>query len=191
VIGGRALIAKFRHAQRQGESEAYLAWFRQRRWEARAARFCNEGEGDVLLAGDEILAGTGFRTESAAHDELREFFGRPVVSLTLVDPRFYHLDTALSVLGHGEVMYFPAAFDDESRVALATRFPDAILASEQDAEVFGLNAFSDGRHVVLPEAATGLAAQLAERGYETIGIDLTELLKAGGGVKCCTLELRH
>src|SRR5581483_4225857 len=105
-----------------------------------------------------------------------------------VDPRFYHLDTALSVLAPGEVMYFPAAFDAQSRATLAGLFPDAILACERDAEVFGLNAFSDGRHVILPPAATGLAAQLAERGFEPIGVDLVELLKAGGGVKCCILE---
>jgi N-dimethylarginine dimethylaminohydrolase len=191
VIDGKALIAKFRHVQRQGESEAYVEWFRQHHWEAKVALFDNEGEGDILLAGDEILAGTGFRTERAAHEELCEFFGRPVISLTLIDPRFYHLDTALSVLDHGEVMYFPGAFDAESRAALAARFPDAIMASERDAEVFGLNAFSDGRRVVLPEAAAGLAAQLTERGFEPIGVDLTELLKAGGSVKCCTLQLRH
>lgn len=190
VIDGRALVAKFRYEERQAESAGYVAWFQQRGWEVGVARFHNEGEGDVLLVGDEILAGTGFRTEPAAHDELREFFGRPVVTLTLVDPRFYHLDTALSVLGHSEVMYYPAAFDTASRAALAAGFPDAIVASERDAEVFGVNAFSDGRHVVLPEAATGLAAQLAERGYEPIGVDLNELLKAGGGVKCSTLELR-
>jgi N-dimethylarginine dimethylaminohydrolase len=191
VIGGRALVANFRHAQRQDESAAYVEWFRRNHWDTRMAKFYNEGEGDVLLADDVILAGTGFRTEPTAHDELRDFFGRPVVSLTLVDPRFYHLDTALSVLAPGEVMYFPAAFDEESQATLAARFPDAILASEQDALVFGLNAFSDGRHVLLAKAATGLAAQLTERGFEPIGVDLTELLKAGGGVKCCTLELRR
>jgi N-dimethylarginine dimethylaminohydrolase len=191
VIDGRVLVANFRYAQRRGETAAYAAWFAQHRWESRVARFRNEGEGDVLLAGDEILAATGFRTERAAHEEMRRFFGRPVVSLTLVDPRFYHLDTALSVLAPGEVMYYPAAFDEASQAALAARFPDAILASEPDAEVFGVNAFSDGRHVVLPEAAKGLAAQLADRGFETIGVDLTELLKAGGGVKCCTLQLRR
>jgi N-dimethylarginine dimethylaminohydrolase len=191
VIDGRALVANFRHAERREESQAYTAWFRRHGWATEMAQFRNEGEGDVLLAGDVILAGTGFRTEPAAHDELRTFFGRPVVSLTLVDPRFYHLDTALSVLAPGEVMYFPAAFDEQSRATLADLFPDAILASERDAEVFGLNAFSDGRHVILPPAATGLAAQLAERGFEPIGVDLVELLKAGGGVKCCILELRR
>ena len=69
-------------------------------------------------------------------------------------------------------------------------FPDAITAADVDAEVFGLNAVSDGLHVVLPEAATGLAARLREHGFEPIGVDLSELLKAGGSVKCCTLELR-
>lgn len=191
VIDGRALVARFRYAERQGESEAYVEWFQQRGFQVKMARFDNEGEGDILLAGDVILAGTGFRTERAAHDELLKFFGLPVMSLTLVDPRFYHLDTALAVLDRGEVMYYPAAFDEKSRTALAVRFPDAILASDRDAEVFGLNAFCDGRHVVMPEAATGLAAQLAERGFEPIGVDMTELLKAGGSVKCCTLELRH
>jgi N-dimethylarginine dimethylaminohydrolase len=190
VIDGRALVANFRYAQRRDESAAYAAWFRQHGWDTVMARSFNEGEGDMLLADDVILAGTGFRTERTAHDEVREFFGRPVISLTLVDPRFYHLDTALAVLGPGEVMYFPAAFDRESRAALAARFPDAILASEPDALAFGLNAFSNGCHVILSKAAVGLGAQLRERGFEVIGVDLTELLKAGGGVKCCTLELR-
>ncbi|HEU5471982.1 MAG TPA: arginine deiminase family protein [Actinophytocola sp.] len=192
VIDGKALVARFRHAQRHDESEAYLEWFAQHGWtDVRMSRHVNEGEGDILFAGDVILAGTGFRTTRAAHDEVAEFFGRPVISLTLVDPRFYHLDTALAVLDHNEVMYHPPAFDEQSRELLAAHFPDAVLAARADAEVFGLNAFSDGRHVVLPQAAVGLAGQLAERGFEPIGVDLAELLKAGGSVKCCTLELRR
>ena len=58
----------------------------------------NEGEGDFLLVGDMILAGTGFRSTGDSHRELGEVFGKEVVRLTLVDPRFYHLDTAISVL---------------------------------------------------------------------------------------------
>ncbi|MFE7183204.1 dimethylargininase [Streptomyces erythrochromogenes] len=192
VVDGKVLVARFRHSQRREESEAYLEWFGHGAWTTVAqAEYVNEGEGDFLFTGREILAGTGFRTDSRAHDEVREFFGRPVISLTLVDPRFYHLDTALAVLGEEEIMYYPGAFSPQSRVALAERFPDAILANEADAAVFGLNALSDGRNVVLPRGATGLAVQLRERGYLPIGSDLTELLKAGGSVKCCTLELRE
>jgi N-dimethylarginine dimethylaminohydrolase len=112
-----------------------------------------------------------------------------VVGLTLVDPRYYHLDTALAVLDSDTVMYYPPAFSPGSRRVLAELYPGAIIASDDDARVFGLNAVSDGRHVVLPEAATGLTCQLRERGFEPIGIDMSELIKAGGSVKCCTLEL--
>jgi N-dimethylarginine dimethylaminohydrolase len=191
VIDNKVLVARFRHAQRVDEAGAYLDWFGRGGWsELRQAEHINEGEGDFLYAGGEILAGTGFRSDLRGHDEVREFFGRPVLSLTLVDPRWYHLDTALAVLGKGEVMYYPAAFSPESQAILAERFPDAILAAEADASVFGLNALSDGRNVVLPQQAVGLAAQLRERGYTPVGADLTEMLKAGGSVKCCTLELR-
>jgi N-dimethylarginine dimethylaminohydrolase len=150
----------------------------------------NEGEGDFLVVGGLVLAGTGFRTDPGAHDEVQELFGIPVVSLQLVDPRFYHLDTALSVLGESDVAYYPDAFSPGSRAVLQRLFPDAVLASEADAVVLGLNAVSDGRNVVLPTTATDLADQLRERGWNPIGVDLSELLKAGGSVKCCTLEIR-
>jgi N-dimethylarginine dimethylaminohydrolase len=42
---------------------------------------------------------------------------------------------------------------------------------------------------VLPQAATHLIGALRTRGFEPVGVDVTELLKAGGGVKCCLLEL--
>jgi N-dimethylarginine dimethylaminohydrolase len=121
---------------------------------------------------------------------VQELFGVPVISLQLVDPRFYHLDTALAVLDDTTVAYYPEAFSPGSRGVLQRLFPDAILASEADAVVLGLNAVSDGRHVVLPSAAVDLATQLRERGYVPVGVDLGELLKAGGSVKCCTLEIR-
>ena len=73
---------------------------------------------------------------------------------------------------------------------LAAQFTELIEAKDEDAEVLGLNAVSDGRHVILPEQASDLAARLTEHGFEPIGVDLSELRKAGGGPKCCTLELR-
>ena len=118
----------------------------------------HEGEGDILFAGDTLLAGYGFRTDQAVAAELTDLFGLPVVSLRLVDPRFYHLDTALCVLDADTAMYYPAAFDDAGRAAIAELFTELIEAKDEDAEVLGLNAVSDGRHVVLPVQAAGLAA---------------------------------
>ncbi|MEW2614795.1 dimethylargininase [Streptomyces sp. NPDC047880] len=191
VVDGKVLGARFRHLERTAEGPAYLSWLQEQGFEdVLWPEFINEGEGDYLLVGRRLLAGTGFRTDPRSHAEAQEFFGLPVTGLTLVNPRHYHLDTALAVLSADDIMYYPDAFSPGSRAVLAEMFPDAILASPADAAAFGLNAFSDGFNVVLPEAATGLAAQLAKRGFNPIGVDLSELLKAGGSAKCCTLELR-
>lgn len=189
VIGDKALVSRFRHPERTGEEAVFLDWFRQHGYDAVQAGVCNEGEGDYLVTARGILAGSGFRTDPAAHAEVASFFGRPVLPLTLVDPRFYHLDTALAVLDDETIAYFPAAFAPASRDLLAREFPDAILATEADAVAFGLNACSDGRHVLLAAGAVGLAEQLTTRGFEPMLVDTSELQKAGGSVKCCTLEL--
>jgi N-dimethylarginine dimethylaminohydrolase len=191
VVGGTVLGVRFRHPQRAAEAGAYLEWFRDHGYSrVRDPRHVNEGEGDIAFTGRVLLAGHGFRSDQAAGDEVAEVFGLPVVSLRLVDPRFYHLDTALCVLDPDTAMYYPAAFDDAGRAAIAAQFGELIEAKDEDAEVLGLNAVSDGRHVVLPVQARSLAGQLRERGFEPIGVDMSEVLKGGGGPKCCTLELR-
>ncbi len=191
VIDGKVLGARFRYAERQPEAAAYLSWFRGRGYgEIRETDVLNEGEGDIVFAGRAILAGHGFRSDPAVAAELTDFYGLPVISLRLVDPRFYHLDTALVVLDADTAAYYPAAFDDASRAALGSHFAELIEVKDEDAEVLGLNAISDGRNVVLPAQAAGLAAQLTAAGFTPVGVDLSELLKAGGGPKCCTLELR-
>ncbi|WP_433463737.1 dimethylargininase [Spirillospora sp. CA-128828] len=191
VVGGRVYGAKFTHAERQAEGPAYAKWMLENGFsEVLEPEHTNEGEGDFLTLDHVILAGTGFRTEIAAHQEAQEFLGRPVVTLRLVDPRFYHLDTALFPLGGGNVAYYPGAFSPGSRAVLERLFPDAILAGEQDAAVLGLNAVCDGRNVVINAEAAELIGTLRAHGYEPVPIDLSELRKAGGGPKCCTLELR-
>jgi N-dimethylarginine dimethylaminohydrolase len=152
-----------------------------------------EGEGDLVWTGRYLLAGTGFRTTREAHREAQEFFGHPVISLTLVDPYFYHLDTALFVLDgepDGNIVYYPEAFSPGSRDVLRRLYPDAVLATRDDAMAFGLNSVSDGRHVFIAPQAEALAARLADQGYEPVPVDLSEFHKAGGGIKCCTQEIR-
>jgi N-dimethylarginine dimethylaminohydrolase len=201
VIGGRVFGASFAHPERRREAELHrrhLAALRSGSvvtgdsvvtGEIVIGAYVNEGEGDFLVVGDLILAGTGFRTHEGAHREAQAFFGRQVLTLRLVDPRFYHLDTAIAVLDDHTIAYYPGAFSDDSRRLLEYRFPDAMLADEADALALGLNAVSDGVNVILTHGATGLARALRDRGYTTIEVDLSELRKAGGGVKCCTLEL--
>jgi N-dimethylarginine dimethylaminohydrolase len=191
VVDGVVYGARFRYPERGPEAAAHRAWFRAAGY-ARVVdpEFVNEGEGDLLVAGGVVLAGSGFRTDPRAHAEAARVLHREVVPLELVDPRFYHLDTALAVLDATTVAWFPGAFSPASRAVLADRYPDAVIATAADAAVLGLNAVSDGRHVVLPAEATDLSAALAERGFVPVPVEMSELLKGGGGPKCCTLEVR-
>ena len=189
LVNGKAVVARFAYPQRAGESAAYAEWMTRHGFDPAETRHVNEGQGDLLVVGAIVLAGYGFRTERQAHAEIAAHVGMPVVSLELVDPRFYHLDTALAVLDDTTIAYYPPAFSDEARMKLLELFPDAIEVAEADANVLGLNVVSDGLNVVLPAAANGFANQLAEAGFEPIGVDLSELLKGGGSVKCCTLEV--
>ena len=108
VIDGKVLGAQFAYPERAAEGPAYLtlvapAGLRRPRPPGRSTR-----ARATCRRGPCILAGTGFRTDPAAHAEVAELFGQPVISLRLVDPRFYHLDTALAVLDERHRGLLPA-----------------------------------------------------------------------------------
>ncbi|RIJ76891.1 amidinotransferase [Nakamurella silvestris] len=189
VVGGKVFAANMHSPERRGEQAPYRQWFAEHFTEVHLPLAGSEGQGDFTWTGSRLLAGTGYRTDPEAHAEAAARLEVPVVGLELTDPRFYHLDTALFVLGHEQIAYYPQAFSDRSRAVLERLYPDAVLATTADALCLGLNAVSDGATVVIAPEATDLIAQLHARGYRTIGLDLSELLKAGGGAKCCTLEI--
>ncbi|NNN34982.1 amidinotransferase [Streptomyces sp. S3(2020)] len=194
VVGGRVFGSLFHAPERRPESTHYDLWFKTAGYDVHRPVSVCEGEGDLVWTGRYVLAGTGFRTTREAHREVQEFFGHPVISLTLVDPHFYHLDTALFVLddseGENNIVYYPEAFSPGSREVLARLYPRAVLATRDDAMAFGLNSVSDGRHVFIAPQAEALAARLDDHGYVPVPVDLSEFHKAGGGIKCCTQEIR-
>jgi len=195
-VDGVVYGAQFKYPQRSAEAAAHRAFYEDRpaEWRFVAPTAVNEGEGDFTYLPDAhgglILAGYGFRTEPSAHSEAQEILGHPVISLKLVDPRFYHLDTALAAIDDANVIYYPAAFSESSQAVLRQLFPDAIIATEQDALAFGLNLVSDGKNVLLNTDCGTLATRLEGLGYHPIMVDLSELKKGGGSVKCTMAELR-
>src|SRR6202012_5843197 len=108
---------------------AYMDWFRENGYDVRNPVNINEGEGDFLLVGDVILAGQGFRSDSGSHQELERIFGRPVISLNLINPSFFHLDPATALPAPegapngppSTIAYLPSAFDEPSLAILRER----------------------------------------------------------------------
>ncbi|NMO54459.1 amidinotransferase [Actinoplanes sp. TBRC 11911] len=193
-VDGKVYGARFKFPQRAAEADAHQLFYASGEWSFASPGHVNEGEGDFAYLpeayGGMVLAGYGFRTDPAAHAEAQEVLGRPVISLKLVDPAFYHLDTALAALDDRHIAYYPDAFSPASQRVLAQLFPDAVIADRHDAEAFGLNLVSDGRHVVLNTEAVAMGDKVRAAGYLPVHVELTELKRGGGSVKCAVAELR-
>lgn len=193
-VDGKVYGARFKYPQRAAEAAAHRQFYVGGPWTFADPEYVNEGEGDFAYMPDAhgglILAGYGFRTDPAAHAEAQEVLGRPVISLKLVDPAYYHLDVAFAALDDRNVTYFPEAFSESSQRVLAQLFPDAVIADRADAEAFALNLVSDGRNVILNSESTALGEKVRAAGYNPVYVELGELKRGGGSIKCAVAELR-
>lgn len=193
VYKAKVVLPHFRYRQRQPETEYFRKWFEQAGYQQiyMPSRYF-EGEGDAFIWNDEILfGGCPFRSDKAAHSEIAQFLGLQPVSLELIDPRFYHLDTAFTIVSSDTVALYPKAFATESLKTIKRLVPNVIEASDEDARQYGLNAMgNDGKSIVIPENAYGLINLYRSKGLEVYPTPISEFQKSGGGVKCLTLELR-
>ncbi|HZO87076.1 MAG TPA: arginine deiminase-related protein [Chthonomonadaceae bacterium] len=191
VRGRYVMLSNFRHPQRQVEEPHFRAWFESHGYKVQSPSVgCKfEGEGDALFAGDMLLAGYLKRSDICAHRWLSEMLAVPVLSLELIDDRWYHLDTCLFPLTPDTVVYYPGAFDPYARVVIANNF-HTIEVCQEEALRFACNAVVIGAHVVLPAGCPQLTQELESRGYIVHSVNLSEFLKAGGAAKCLTLFLR-
>lgn len=196
--GGVVVPSRFRHAERRGEEPHFARWFRENGWTLRPLpeEIAFEGAGDALFDGGEpnrLWAAHGFRTDARAHARLAEMLGVEVVSLHLTDGRFYHLDTCFCPLPGGHLLWYPPAFDAESRAAVEERVCASrrLAVGDADALAFACNAVAVGNSVVLNAAACSedLAIRLRAHGFTPRPTPLGEFLRAGGAAKCLTLRL--
>ncbi|MEM8604610.1 MAG: TIGR00300 family protein, partial [Cyanobacteria bacterium P01_H01_bin.121] len=125
------------------------------------------------------------------HAYIAKWLDIEVLSLRLVDKRFYHLDTCFCPLADGYLLYYPPAFDAYSNRLIEMRVPAAkrLAVSDADADTFACNAVNLERDVILNRASPELKQKLNQVGFQVIETPLTEFLKAGGASKCLTLRI--
>ena len=188
---------RFRVPQRQPEEELFAEWFRAHGYEIVTLPDDEpfEGEGDALIHhGYPILwAGYGVRSSLDAHRTLTERLNLEVVSLRLVDQRFYHLDTCFYPLPGNRVVYYPPAFDELSLREIERRIPaeNRIAVSETDALNFTCNAVCLQDTIITNDASSDLQSRLSDWGYKVCTSPVGEFMLAGGAVKCLTLLLEQ
>ncbi len=192
---GVVVLSSFFHAERQGEELHFKRWFAEAGYRVveLPRQIAFEGEGDALFSeeGTRLWAGYGPRTARESHERLRGVWPVEVVSLRLIDPRFYHLDTCFAPLHGGYALYYAEAFDAASLEAIEAFYaPDKrIVVSEEDAVRFACNAVNVGTTVILNHVSEELGRTLQQCGFDAVQVDLSEFLKAGGAAKCLVMKL--
>ena len=195
VCGERAVPSHFMPHERRPEEPFLRAWFEAQGFDVclLPENIAFEGAGDALIdrGGPWIWAGYGFRTEIEAHDYLRRWFDLEVVSIRLVDPRFYHIDTCMCPLDGGYLLYHPPAFDDASRHEIERRVPKhkRLPVNMRNAGHFACNAVNIGDRIFMNDTGATLVRSLQACGFHVTQLALSEFLKAGGSAKCLTLKL--
>jgi N-dimethylarginine dimethylaminohydrolase len=191
IYRNRAIMARFRHPERQREVPHDEAWLRDHGFEIRQVPddLHFEGAGDALFCGDTLFAGYRIRSHARGHQQIGQMLGCRVIPLELVDPYYYHLDTCFCPLSIDQALYFPPAFDDYGRAALKAHIPNLIEVEAEEARRFACNAVVVGRTVFTNSGCPSLHAALRECGFKPQETLLDEFIKAGGSAKCLTLRL--
>jgi N-dimethylarginine dimethylaminohydrolase len=200
VLDGRALVAKFRFPQRQGEEAAFHRVFGQLKARGLITEVLTlpegcfqEGAGDCIWDRTRGLAWTGYgpRSSPQGPDAIRDVFGIDLHRLELATERFYHLDTCFCVLPGGEVLFYPGAFSSQGNALIRDVVAPELLieASDEDAARFCVNAVALDRRIVMATPADRLTGVLRERGYGVSPVALDPFILSGGGAYCMTLRL--
>lgn len=200
VLDGRALLARFRYPQRQGEEAPFariFAGLRERGLLDEVATLADgcyqEGAGDCIwdAVRGHFWAGFGPRSARCAADAVGAYFGREVVALELATAQSYHLDVCFCPLAGGEILYYPPAFTEAALRELHARLPASqrIEASADDLRHFSVNAVNLHDRIVMARTTPRLRDALGKRGYRVHEVDLAPFMLSGGGAYCMTLRL--
>ncbi len=191
VYGKQFIASNLRYEVRKGEIPYFEHWFKDHGYTIHRlpVNYDFEGAGDILPLGENLFAGYRIRSNIRAHTLVGEILGRRVLTLELVDERFYHLDTCFCPLDPERAIYYPKAFDEYAQKVIRENVLRPIPVSDEDAVRFGCNAVVVEENVILQQGCTALRAGLEQEGFRVFELDFSEFIKAGGSAKCLTLKL--
>ncbi|MBZ0184762.1 MAG: hypothetical protein K8F91_00820 [Candidatus Obscuribacterales bacterium] len=190
---------KMRHDSRQREVPHYTSWFESNGYAIIPLAYDTisdesvyfEGHGDAIWHhGKNLLwGGFGHRTSKNAYRLLSARLDCPIVLLELVNPTFYHLDTAFCVLDNDNVLYYPQAFSEDGQRLIRELFPWTIQAEEKEAHNFACNALALGKNVLIEKDNHITCSSLEARGFQPVEVDTCEFMKSGGSVFCLKTQI--
>ncbi|MFZ5846968.1 MAG: dimethylarginine dimethylaminohydrolase family protein [Actinomycetota bacterium] len=187
----RVMLSHMRYAERRMEALTAAPWFEQAgfatSYVGRDGIGAHFEAGDAFAWDDALVVGYGPRTEHLGLKYLAVGMDLRVRGLRITHPGMYHLDLAFCPLDATRAMVAPSAFDEESAAAALAMVPEPLVLSEEEAMTFAANSIVVDNTVIMPTtSAPRVVDQLADWGFETVLVDVSEFHKGGGSVRCLT-----
>jgi dimethylargininase len=185
IIGAQALATRPGHPDRRGEVPpvaAALARHVPVEWMEAPARL--DG-GDVLQMGPVVFAGRSDRTDDAGIEALERFvgpLGRTVVPVDVTG--VLHLRSAVSVLDGRRILVFPGAVDIDAFAEC-----EVVAVPGNDPGAANVIRLPDGS-LLVNARFDDLVSSLIGVGVRTVGVDISEFMRADAGLTCLSLRLR-
>lgn len=191
IFKNKFIVSNFRFPQRQKEAKLFSLWFKKKGYEiiSLPEKYFFEGEGDALIIADTLIAGFRSRSDIHSHRSIGEIINKQVISLELINPDFYHLDTCFCPLNNKTAIYYPGAFDKYGKKALNNLIPNLIKVSKKEAANFCCNAVVIGKNIVLNNCSNKFKSRLESLGFNVHCLNFSEFIKAGGSSKCLVLYI--
>ena len=189
------ILGRFKHEYRKNERKAYEKKMQElnipQLFKIHEGYF--EG-GDFFFLDDKtIVIGLLERTNQIGYQEIKEHFKNQYeVLFVKSDPEFLHLDMCFNLIDEHLALICKDAFDISFLQELQKRNIELIEVSKKDIFRHGLNVQALGDKKVLAlKKNHDINLQIKQKGYEVIELDITEILKCGGGIHCMTFPLKR
>lgn len=205
TVPGRLVIGAMKHAvrQREAEREDLPAWFREHHGmdvvRLAAPGVVTELTGPMIIDRGRGLGFCGMseRVNEAGLVATHEALALRATFAFDLKPGEYHTNVVMSVLaGRALVLHRSSLADPADADAIAALYGDAVIwLDDAEKAAFAGNciALSD-RHVFMSaRAAHALSeatrAKFARLRFDVVVVDLDEIEKAGGSLRCCIGEI--
>lgn len=167
------------------------------------------GQGDALPCGKYLFVGTNYRTSPETHPLLAKETGLQVIGVQAIpqldnsgqpvinsvtgwpDSFFYDLDLAIAVISTSLIAWCPEAFtpESQSRIRAISDLEKIEVSLDEAMKASACNLVSTGETVIMGNQAPNLKRKLESKGIKVITVDVTELMKGGGFIRCTSLTL--
>ncbi|MGN0505670.1 MAG: dimethylarginine dimethylaminohydrolase family protein [Lachnospiraceae bacterium] len=149
--------------------------------------------GDFAFLNERTIAiGMADRTNERGVEEIRSQlaeYGYQVIGVSL-PARYLHFDMCFNLVDDHLAVAYEEGLPEEFRHFLKQSEIKVIPVPEQAIFEHGCNLQALGKHRVISLAKNkAVNEELAKNGMEVITLDITEILKAGGGPHCMTFPL--